>query len=130
MEVRAVTKFTGVSAQKTRLVVNEMRGKRAEEALALLQFMPQQAARIVSKTVQSALANATENFGYDAADMVITKIYADQAPIRKWRRFGARGRFKPWRRPSSHVTVILEEHPATAPAVPASKQSKQPAEKK
>jgi large subunit ribosomal protein L22 len=135
MEVRAVTKFTGVSAQKTRLVVNEMRGKRAEEALALLQFMPQQAARIVSKTVQSALANATENFGYDAADMVITKIYADQAPIRKWRRFGARGRFKPWRRPSSHVTVILEERPAMAPAAPAGKQAarqtgKQPAEKK
>jgi large subunit ribosomal protein L22 len=133
MEVRAVTKFTGVSAQKTRLVVNEMRGKRAEEALALLQFMPQQAARIVSKTVQSALANATENFGYDAADMVITKIYADQAPIRKWRRFGARGRFKPWRRPSSHVTVILEERPALVPAAPAgkqvAKQSKQPADK-
>ena len=135
MEVRAITKFTGVSAQKTRLVVNEMRGKRAEEALALLQFMPQQAARIVSKTVQSALANATENFGYDAADMVITKIYADQAPIRKWRRFGARGRFKPWRRPSSHVTVILEERPAPAPAAPGGKQSakqsaKQPADKK
>lgn len=123
MEVRAVTKFTGVSAQKTRLVINEMRGRRAEDALALLQFMPQQAARIVSKTVQSALANATENFGYDAADMVITKIYADQAPIRKWRRFGARGRFKPWRRPSSHVTVILEERPVEAPAAPAGKQA-------
>ena len=114
MEVRAVTKFTGVSAQKTRLVVNEMRGKRAEEALALLQFMPQQAARIVSKTVQSALANATENFGYDAADMVITKIYADQAPIRKWRRFGARGRFKPLLRRSSHITIIVAEREGAA----------------
>lgn len=109
MEVRAVTKFTGISAQKTRLVLDEMRGKRAEDALVLLQFMPQQSARVVAKTIKSALANATENYGYDAGDMVITKIYADQAPIRKWRRFGARGRFKPWRRPSSHITVVLEE---------------------
>jgi large subunit ribosomal protein L22 len=109
MEVRAITKFTGVSAQKTRLVLDEMRGKRAEDALSLLQFMPQQSARVVAKTIKSALANATENYGYDAGDMVITKIYADQAPVRKWRRFGARGRFKPWRRPSSHITVVLEE---------------------
>lgn len=116
MEVRAITKFTGISAQKTRLVLDEMRGRRAEEAIELLQFMPQQSARVVSKTIRSALANAVENYGYDAADMVITKIYADQAPIRRWRRFGARGRFKPWRRPSSHVTVILEERVAMAPA--------------
>jgi len=116
MEVRAITRFTGISAQKARLVLDEMRGKRAEEAIALLQFMPQQSARVVASTIKSALANASENYGYDAADMVITKIYADQAPVRRWRRFGARGRFKPWRRPSSHITVVLEERVAVAPA--------------
>ena len=119
MEVRAVTKFTGISAQKARLVLDEMRGKRAEDAMDLLKFMPQQSANVVFKTIKSALANATENYGYDAADMVITKIYADQAPIRRWRRFGARGRFKPWRRPSSHVTVVLEERVAMATEAPA-----------
>jgi large subunit ribosomal protein L22 len=41
--------------------------------------------------------------------MYITKIFADGAPVRKWRRFGARGRFKPWLRRSAHITVILEE---------------------
>lgn len=116
MEVRAVTKFTGISAQKTRLVLDEMRGKRAEDALAMLQFMPQQAAGVVAKTIKSALANANENYGYDSAEMFITKIYADAAPIRRWRRFGARGRFKPWRRPSSHVTVVLEERVVATPA--------------
>lgn len=115
MEVRAVTKFTGISAQKARLVLDEMRGKRAEEAMALLQFMPQQSARVVAKTIKSAMANASENYGYDPADMVVARIYADQAPIRRWRRFGARGRFKPWRRPSSHITVILEERVQVAP---------------
>jgi large subunit ribosomal protein L22 len=113
MEVRAITKFVGISAQKTRLVVDEVRGKRAEEAIAVLQFMPQQAAKVVQKTIKSALANATENFGLEASDMYISKIYADEGPSRRWRRFGARGRFKPWIRRSSHVTVVLEERVAS-----------------
>jgi large subunit ribosomal protein L22 len=109
MEVRAVTKYTGISAQKARLVLNEMRGRQAEEALALLRFMPQQAARVVAKTLKSAIANGVENFGLEAEELYISKTYADQAPNRRWRRFGARGRFKPWIRRSSHITVVLEE---------------------
>jgi large subunit ribosomal protein L22 len=113
MEVRAVTKYVGISAQKTRLIVDEVRGRRAEEAISILQFMPQQAAKVVQKTVKSALANATENFGLEAGEMFISKIYADEGPQRRWRRFGARGRFKPWIRRSSHITVILEERAAS-----------------
>jgi large subunit ribosomal protein L22 len=113
MEVSAVTKFTGISAQKARLVVDEVRGKNAQDALVILQYMPQSAARVVAKTIKSALANATENFGLEAEDMYISKIVADQAPSRKWRRFGARGRFKPWIRRSSHITVILDERTAS-----------------
>ncbi|MCB0069986.1 MAG: 50S ribosomal protein L22 [Caldilineaceae bacterium] len=109
MQVQAVTKYTGISAQKARLVVDEMRGRKAEDALAVLQFMPQSSAQVVAKTIKSALANATENFGLDAGDMYIAKIVADEAPRRRWRRFGARGRFKPWIRRSSHITVVLEE---------------------
>ena len=109
MEVRAVTKYTGISPQKTRLVLNEMRGRPAEEALTLLQFMPQQAARVVAKTLKSAIANGVENFGLEAEELYISKIYADQAPNRRWRRFGARGRFKPWIRRSAHITVVLDE---------------------
>jgi large subunit ribosomal protein L22 len=109
MEVHAVTKFTGISAQKARLVVNEMRGRQAEEALTILQFMPQSSAKVVAKTIKSALANATENFGLESSDMYVAKIVADDAPLRRWRRFGARGRFKPWIRRSSHITVVLED---------------------
>ena len=112
MEVQAVTKFTGISPQKARLVVNEVRGKQAEEALTLLQYMPQSAAKVVAKTIKRALANATENFGLEAEDMYIAKIVADEAPRRRWRRFGARGRFKPCIRRSSHITVVLEERVA------------------
>jgi len=67
---------------------------------------------VVAKTIKSALANATENFGLEAEDMYIAKIVADEAPRRRWRRFGARGRFKPWIRRSSHITVVLEERVA------------------
>jgi large subunit ribosomal protein L22 len=109
MEVRAVAKYTGISPQKARLVLNEMRGRQAEEALTLLQFMPQQAARVVAKTLKSAIANGVENFGLEADELFISRIYADQAPNRRWRRFGARGRFKPWIRRSSHITVVLDE---------------------
>ena len=112
MDVRAITKYTGISAQKARLVVDEVRGKDAQEAIAILAYMPQSAARVVAKTIKSALANATENFGLEADDMFISKIMADDAPIRKWRRFGARGRFKPWLRRSSHITVVLSERGA------------------
>ncbi|MCB1753800.1 MAG: 50S ribosomal protein L22, partial [Gammaproteobacteria bacterium] len=78
MQVQAVTKYTGISAQKARLVVDEMRGRKAEDALAVLQFMPQSSAQVVAKTIKSALANATENFGLDAGDMYIAKIVADE----------------------------------------------------
>ncbi|MFN2203031.1 MAG: 50S ribosomal protein L22 [Caldilineaceae bacterium] len=109
MEVQAVNKYTGISAQKARLVVDVVRGKQAEEAIAILQYMPQSSAREVQKTIKSALANATENFGLESSDMYVSKIVADEAPNRRWRRFGARGRFKPWIRRSSHITVVLEE---------------------
>jgi large subunit ribosomal protein L22 len=114
MEVQAQLKWTGISAQKSRLVLDEMRGRRAEDAIAVLGYMPQSSAKMVAKTIKSALSNAVENFGLDAKDMYISRIYADDAPIRKWRRFGARGRFKPWRRRSSHITVVLEERVVAA----------------
>ncbi len=109
MEVRAVTKYTGVSPQKTRLVIDRVRGMQAEAALAVLRFMPQVAAQSVRKTIASALANAEENLGLAREDMFIASITADGAPLRRWRRFGARGRFKPIIRRSSHITVVLEE---------------------
>jgi large subunit ribosomal protein L22 len=63
----------------------------------------------VAKTIASALANAEENLGLSREDMVIASISADGAPLRRWRRYGARGRFKPIIRRSSHITVVLEE---------------------
>ena len=109
MEVRAVTKYVGISPQKTRQVIDQVRGMNAEQALTVLRFMTQSAAQPVAKTIASALANAEENLGLAREDMYVASITADGAPLRRWRRFGARGRFKPIIRRSSHITVVLEE---------------------
>lgn len=108
-DIRAQLKNTSISAQKVRLVVNLVRGKPAVEALNTLKFMPQVAARQVGKVLASAVANAEENFGVNRDNLFIHTIVADEAPTRKWRRFGARGRFKPLLRRSSHITVVLRE---------------------
>ena len=109
-DIRAELKNCGVSAQKVRLVVNLVRGKPAVAAMDQLRFLPKIAAFHVRKVVASAVANAEENFGVSRDELYIYRITADEAPTRKWRRFGARGRFKPLLRRSSHITVVLREH--------------------
>lgn len=101
-----------ISAQKVRLIVDMVRGKNANDALDILRFTPNRAAGPVGKLLASAVANAEENFGVSRDDLYVATIYANEAPTRKWRRFGARGRFKPVLRRSSHVTVVLRERAA------------------
>ncbi len=108
-DIRAQVRFLSVSAQKVRLVVDLVRGKDANRAMEILRFAPQAAAVPVGKLLASAVSNAEENFGVSRDDLYVAKIYADEAPTRKWRRFGARGRFKPIMRRTSHVTVVLRE---------------------
>jgi large subunit ribosomal protein L22 len=108
-DIRAHARFIPHSAQKVRLVADLVRGKDVVEALTLLKFTPNGAADPVSKVVTSAMANAEENFGVSRDDLYVYRIFADEAPTRKWRRFGARGRFKPLLRRSSHITVVLRE---------------------
>ncbi|MEA3349981.1 MAG: 50S ribosomal protein L22 [Chloroflexota bacterium] len=108
-DIRAHARNIQISTQKVRLVVNLVRGKGVVEALSLLRFVPNKAAKPVSKVIASAMSNADENFGISRQDLYIYSIYADQGPTRKWRRFGARGRFKPVKRRSSHITVVLRE---------------------
>jgi large subunit ribosomal protein L22 len=108
-DIQAHVRFLPQSAQKVRAVIDMVRGKSAIEALEILKFVNKRAAHPVHKLVASAVANAEENFGVSRDDLFIAKITADEAPTRKWRRFGARGRFKPILRRNSHITVVLRE---------------------
>lgn len=109
-DVRAQARYVPMSAQKVRLVIDQVRGMNADAALDQLNFMMQGAAQPVFKVIRSAVANAEENFGLARGDLYIVEIYADVGPTRRWRRFGARGRFKPLLRRSSHITVVLAEY--------------------
>ena len=108
-EVRANSRYVWQAPQKVRLVTDLVRGMDAQQALGLLKQMPQRAAVTVHKLLQSAVANAENNFGMAPEDLYIAQISADEGPMRKWRRFGARGRFKPILKRSSHVDIILRE---------------------
>jgi large subunit ribosomal protein L22 len=108
-DIRATLQNCTFSAQKTRLVIDMIRGKRAVEALNILKFSNRKVSDPLAKLLDSAIANAEENFGLNRDALVIHTITADEARTRKWRRFGARGRFKPLLRRSSHITIVLRE---------------------
>jgi large subunit ribosomal protein L22 len=112
-EVRAVAKHIPISPRKMRMVVDVVRGMNAEQALDTLRFMPNRAAEPVYKLIQSAVANAEENYGLEVDELQVSRIYADDGPRRRKApyggRFAGRGRFRPIVRRSSHITVILAE---------------------
>jgi len=112
MDIRAKARYIPISSQKVRLVIDLVRGKDVQQSLEMLRFVPNGAAKPVAKVVASAMANAEENFGISRDDLFIYRVTADEGPTRRWRRFGARGRVKPWLRRSSHITVILREKEA------------------
>lgn len=107
MEVRAVAKYIMGSPLKARLVVDMVRGMGAQDALNMLKFVSKGAATPVSKLIHSAVANAEENYGLAVSDLYISEITADGGPVLKRRRFGARGRFKPILKRTTHLKVVL-----------------------
>ena len=116
-EVRAQAKHVPIPARKVRRVVDHVRGLDAVEALEQLGFLPHAAAQPVAKLIHSAIANAEKNFEIPRDELYISRIVADDGPGvmpgKGWRRrFGGRGRWRPIRKRSSHITVVLEEKAA------------------
>ena len=109
MKVKVVAKDIGMPSRKVRRVVDMVRGKKVEEALAILRFMPSPAARAVAKVVKSAAANAENNYQTPVDSLRIAAIYADEARTLKRFRPQSRGRISPILKRSSHVTVLVEE---------------------
>ena len=109
MQAKTVLRGVRISPQKVRLVVDVVRGKPVDRALAILRSMPQKAAVEVARTIKSAAANAENNLKMSPEDLVVKEIYADEGPTmrRGWRR--ARGRANVIRRRSSHITVVVDD---------------------
>ena len=108
MEVRAVAKDTGISPRKVRPIVDMVRGKKVDEALTILRFVPTPVARTVAKVVKSAAASA-RNVLQMSPNLKIVSIFTDEARSLKRYRPRARGRASPILRRSSHITVIVAE---------------------
>jgi large subunit ribosomal protein L22 len=107
MEVRAKAKYVRMSPRKVKLVVDTLRGRAVGDALTVLRFRGKAAAKPVAKVIESAVANAEENYGLSADQLYIAEIYADEGPTLKRGRAGPRGRYKPLLKRSSHITVVL-----------------------
>jgi large subunit ribosomal protein L22 len=109
MEVRAVSKYVRVSPQKTRLVADMVRGRKVDEALILLRFTPKKSGRLITKVLRSAMANAENTHAGDLEKLYIKTIKIDQGPRLKRFRPRAMGRATKIIKPSSHITVVLDE---------------------
>jgi len=114
-EARAVAKFIRMSPRKARLVIDTIKGKRVSEALAILRFLPNQAAEHITKVLASAAANAMDGWGQGVDELKIVNILADGGPSLKRVRARAQGRAYRILKRTCHLTVILTDAPPEAP---------------
>ncbi len=109
MKVTSKLRYARISPQKTRMIIDMIRGSDVLEAERLVKFLPQKAAKIVSKILDSAIANAENNLGLDIVDLKVSGAYVDEAPTFKRFRARARGRGTRILKRNSHITIELSE---------------------
>ena len=140
MEARAQARYVRVTPMKARRVIDLIRGMQAGDAQDVLRFAPQAASEPVGKVLASAIANATNNHGMQARDLVIAQAFVDEGPTLKRIRPRAQGRAYRVGKRTSHITVVVSDgvvieqdvRPAKAKAAtpPAPKTADESAEKK
>jgi large subunit ribosomal protein L22 len=113
VRVSATAKYLKGSSRKARLVTEAIKGKRVEEAAALLRFMPQAVARDVARVLKSATANAENNHNLSAEDLVVADAQANMGPgvLKRWQP-RAQGRAFPIHKPMTHITIVVEDREA------------------
>ena len=109
METSAILKFHRLSAQKARLVENQVRGMPVEKAVELLAFSNKKAAAIIKKVLESAIANAEHNEGADIDELKISAICVDDGPTHRRWRARARGRVNHILKRTSHIRVTVSD---------------------
>lgn len=109
MEVAAKLKGARLSAQKARLVADQIRGKSVDEALNILAFSPKKGAEIMKKLLESAIANAEHNEGADVDELKVSTVYVDEGMTMKRIRPRAKGRADRILKRSCHITVKVAE---------------------
>ena len=112
----ATARFVRVTPMKARRVIDLVRGKDAEQALAILRFAPQAASEPVAKVLASAIANAQNNLGLDPRTLVVSEAYANEGPTMTRIQPRAQGRAYRIRKRTSHITVVVESVESKKPA--------------
>ena len=107
--VKAINKNVRSSPRKLALVLNYIKGKKADLALRDLEFTRKKIAKDVSKTVKSAISNAENNHQYDIDNLFVKEAYVGKSLVMKRLRPRAKGRASPIKKPFSRITIILEE---------------------
>ena len=109
MEAKAILRSARISAQKVRLVADQVRGLDVGKATNLLAFSDKKAAHIVKKVLLSAVANAENNLGADVDELRVSKIFVDDGPVLKRMHARAKGRGNRISKRTSHITVVVGE---------------------
>ncbi len=112
MDTQAKLYGVHLSAQKGRLVADQIRGLQVERALNLLAFSPKKAARIIKKVVESAIANAEQNAGADVDELKVKRIMVEQGPSVKRFHARAKGRGNRITKPTCHIFVTVSDDAA------------------
>ena len=110
MQVKAQLKRANISAQKVRLVADQIRGMEVEKAEQLLAFSPKKAARLMKKVLLSAVSNAEHNEGADIDELRVSAVFVDEGPTLKRGRARAKGRGTQILKRTSHITVELADN--------------------
>lgn len=109
MQVRAVSKYIRISPRKARLVADTIRGQKALRAFDMLKFTPRTAAKLISKTLKSAMANAEHNLQLNKEDLIVKSIMIDEGPTLKRFRPVAKGASHAINKRTSHISIILDD---------------------
>ncbi|KKQ68095.1 MAG: 50S ribosomal protein L22 [Candidatus Nealsonbacteria bacterium RIFCSPLOWO2_12_FULL_39_31] len=125
MEIKAKLNYLRIAPRKVRLVANMIRGKKAQAALSLLDFVVKRPGLPIMKLLSSAIANAHNNFHIEPENLFISKITVDEGPMHKRWMPRARGVAGPIHKKTSHITLILEEVGGKIPSSPILRKAKQ-----
>ena len=109
MEVQALTRYARMSPKKMREVANTIQGRKAPEAVDYLGLIPRKSARLIAKTLKSAIANAENNNNLSADSLIVKLAIIENGPVLKRVKAGARGTAMPRRKKMSHIRIVLSD---------------------
>lgn len=108
-KAEATLKYARISSRKVKIVADLIRGKKIDEALAIVKYVPKASSEIIEKLLKSAIANAENNHDMKHENLYISEIYANQGPTLKRIRPAAKGSAVRIRKRTSHITIVLKE---------------------